>query len=233
MAALLAVGCATVEIGDLSTPMPVPTGSCVAIGFLGGLDRWDDRSKGARQLALELRDPAGRRYAETFENRRLDVAHAFVLRALDLDGDGALTPAEIGRTRWVLYGQSLGGGAAVALAWRLESLGVPVELLLLLDSVSWYDEPVPGNVRLAAALYQDDGWMIRGESDPGLADPGRTRLALEEFDYGRPPGGAISLRGLPWWKLAFRVAHSRMDRDPRVWRRARELARAACDSPTM
>ena len=230
MAALLAMGCATVEIDDLSTPTPVPSGSCVTIGFLGGLDRWNDASKAARSLALELRDPAGR-YAETFENRRLDVALAFVLRALDSDGDGALTAAERGRARWVVYGQSLGGGSAVGLAWRLESLGVPVELLVLLDSVSWFDEPIPPNVRLAVALYQDEGWVIRGESDPRLADPRRTQRILEEFDYDRPPGSTISLRGLPWTKLVLRVAHSRMDRDPRVWRRARHLVRAACEGP--
>ncbi len=226
--ALLAIGCATVEIGDLSTPTPVPAGSCVAIGFLGGMDRWNDGSKGARRMALELRDPHGRQYAETFENRRLDLAHAFVLRALDADRDGELTDGERRRARWVVYGQSLGGGAAVALAWRLKSLGVTVETLLLLDSVSWYDEHIPGNVRMVAALYQDDGWIIRGESEPRLADPDRTRQVVEEFDYDRPPGSAISLQGIPWWKLAFRVAHSRMDRDPRVWERARALARAAC-----
>ncbi|HEU4464776.1 MAG TPA: hypothetical protein VFS53_07010 [Gemmatimonadota bacterium] len=229
VAALLAVGCATVEIDDLSTPTPVPVGSCVTIGFLGGLDRWNDGSKAARRLALELHEPAGRRYAETFENRRLDVARAFVLLALDADRDGALSSAERRRARWVIYGQSLGGGAAVGLAWRLESLGVPVELLILLDSVSWYDEPIPGNVRLAAALYQDEGWIIRGESEPHLADPDRTRRIAEEFDYDRPPGSTISLEGLPWTKLVFRVAHSRMDRDPRVWGRARQLANEACE----
>ena len=230
--ALLAIGCATVEIEDLSTPSPVPAGSCLAIGFLGGLDRWDDASKAARRLALDLRDPAAGRYAETLENRRLDVALALVLRSLDADRDGALSSRERARARWVIYGQSLGGGTATWLAWRLESLGIPVELLLLLDSVSWYDEPIPPNVRLAAALYQDDGWLIRGESSPEPADPSRTRLVLVEYDYGRPPGSAISLEGLPWWKLAFRLAHSRMDRDPRVWEKARSLVRAACaDGP--
>lgn len=226
--ALLAFGCATAELEDLSTPMPVPSGSCVTIGFLGGMDRWNDPSKGARRLALEVRDPTAGNYAETLENRRLDTAVELVLRSLDVDRDGRLSEGERGRVRWVVYGQSLGGGSAVALAWQLESLGVAVELLLLLDSVSWYDEPIPGNVRLAAALYQDDGWVISGEPDPRLADQGRTRRVLEEFDYDRPPGSAISIEGLPWWKLAFRVAHSRMDRDPRVWERARSLVRAAC-----
>lgn len=200
----------------------------MTVGFLGGMDEWDDRSKAARRLALDLRDPAAGRYAETLENRRLDVATELVRRSLDADGDGALSPQERGRARWVIYGQSLGGGAATWLAWRLASLGVPVELLLLVDSVGRWDERIPRNVRLAVALFQDDGWLIRGESSVELVDPEGTRLVLEEFDYDRPPGSSISLRGIPWWKLAFRVAHSRMDRDPRVWERARSLARAAC-----
>ena len=228
--ALLALGCATVEIEDLSTPVPVPERSCVVIGFLGGMDRWDDEAKGARRLALELRDSPGRRYAETFENRRVDVAFAFVERALDADHDGSLPPPERARARWVIYGQSLGGGAATALAWRLAAMGVPVELLLLVDSVSRWDEKIPENVRTAGTLYQDDGWLIRGESQLEPVDSLATAVVAEEFDYDRPPGSAISLRGLPWWKLAFRVAHSRMDRDLRVWERARALVRAACDA---
>jgi pimeloyl-ACP methyl ester carboxylesterase len=229
--ALLGIGCATIELGDLSTPAPVPPGSCVTIGFLGGLDGWNDPSKAARRLALDLREPARRRYAEALENRRLDVALELVRRSLDADRDGSLSLQERARARWVIYGQSLGGGSATWLAWRLAGLGVPVELLLLIDSVGRWDERIPGNVRVVAALYQDDGWLIRGESSPELVDPERTGLVLVEFDYDRPPGSAISLGGLPWWKLAFRVAHSRMDRDPRVWERARSLVRAACDDP--
>ncbi|HET9333989.1 MAG TPA: hypothetical protein VFQ21_10465 [Gemmatimonadota bacterium] len=228
--ALLAIACATIEIEDLSTPSPLPPGSCVTIGFLGGLDRWNDPSKRARRFALELRDAAAGRYAETLENRRLDVATALVWRSLDADRDGSLSPAERQRARWVIYGQSLGGGSATGLAWRMAALGIPVELLLLLDSVSWYDKPIPVNVRVAAALFQDEGWMIRGESDPTVVDPRRTHRILEEYDYDRPPGSAISLAGLPWSKLAFRVAHSRMDRDPRVWERARALALSACSA---
>jgi hypothetical protein len=227
--ALLATGCATVELEDLSTPRPVPAGSCVTIGFLGGLDAWDDPSKGARRLALELRDLESGHYAETLENRRLDVATELVRKALDADRDASLSRVELRRARWIIYGQSLGGGSATLLAWRLHDLGVPVELLLLVDSVSRWDEAIPPNVRTAAALYQDDGWFVRGESTSVPVDAATTALVIEEFDYDRLPGSAISLRGLPWWKLAFRVAHSRMDRDPRVWDRARHLARAACD----
>jgi pimeloyl-ACP methyl ester carboxylesterase len=199
---------------------------------MGGLDSWNDATKGARRLTLDLRRPADGRYAETLENRRLDIALALVRRSLDADQDGSLSPRERVRVRWVIYGQSLGGGSATWLAWRLAELGIPVELLLLVDSVGRWDGRIPGNVRLAAALYQDDGWLIRGESTPELVDPERTELLLVEYDYDRPPGSSITLEGLPWWKLAFRVAHSRMDRDPRVWDIARALAHAACgDAP--
>jgi hypothetical protein len=191
--ALLAAGCATIEMEDLSTPAPVPTGSCVTIGFMGGLDSWNDATKGARRLALDLRRPADGRYAETLENRRLDVALALVRRSLDADRDGSLSPRERVRVRWVIYGQSLGGGSATWLAWRLAEMEVPVELLLLLDSVGRWDVRIPGNVRVAAALYQDDGWLIRGESMPQLAAPERTELVRVEYDYDQPPGSRISL----------------------------------------
>ncbi|HUF88568.1 MAG TPA: hypothetical protein VMR66_01155 [Gemmatimonadota bacterium] len=225
---MLAAGCATVGLEDLTAPTPVPAGSCVAIGFMGGLDAWNDRSKGARRLALDLRDPAESRYAETFENRRLDLATEFVRRSLDADRDGALGPAERERARWVIYGQSLGGNSATWLARRLADLGIEVELLLLLDSVGPWDEPVPDNVRHAVALFQDEGWFIRGEASPAAVDPAATTVTRREFDYDLPPGSTISIADLPWWKTAFRVAHSRMDRDPRVWEVARSLTAEAC-----
>jgi hypothetical protein len=37
------------------------------------------------------------------------------------------------------------------------------------------------------------------------------------------------LDGVPWWKLAFRIPHARMDRDPEVWVRVEELIQSACD----
>ena len=207
---LLASGCSAIHLEDIQTPRPLPGASCLVVGFLGGRDAWDDESKGVRQLALELRRQGF--FAETFENRSRAVA-------LDLVRDAR-------SSRLVLYGQSFGGAAVARFARELEE---PVELTVQIDSVGREDGTVPPNVRNAANLYQTDGWFLDGEHPIRASDRSRTRiLGNWRFDYSRPPGSEISLADVPWWKLAFRVPHARMDRDPEVWRLARRLLEAAC-----
>ena len=208
---LLGFGCAGIRVEDLETPRPLAAGSCLAVGFLGGRDAWNDDTKGVRRLALDLRR-AGL-YAETFENRRRNVALAFVEQAR--------------ASRLVVYGQSFGGAAVVSFAREVK---VPVELTLQIDSVGRNDSILPANVRNAANFYQTDGWFLDGEHPIRAADPDRTRiLGNWRFDYSKPPGSEISIADVPWWKLAFRIPHARMDRDPEVWRLARRLLEAACD----
>lgn len=277
---LAGAACSGVRLQDLVTPRPLPADArCLVVGFLGGRDAWDDPDKGVRRLALELRDPSAGVYAETFENRRLEVAEAFVRQALDRDGDGCLeagevvaapgsgseSSADVGSERGpqpgaaptrqgirgprlVVFGQSFGGAATVEFARRLARLrscgddaapgpdgrrqarvSVPVSMTVQIDSVGMGDAMVPANVRAAANLYQDDGWIVEGEHPVRAADPARTRiLGNREFDYSEPPGSEIDIDDLPWWKTIFRVAHARMDRDPRVWRAVDDLVRTAC-----
>ena len=224
--ALLA--CGSASHSGPALPRPIPPGSCLVVGFLGGNDRRDDASKGVRRLALELRREPGL-HAETFENRRLRRALAFVEAALDADRNGAVGAEEAGRAPIVVYGQSLGGWATLVFARLLGTRGVPVRLTLQIDSVGWDDTEVPRNVRWAANLYQDDGRVIAGQNPIRPADPGRTTIVGEwEFDYDRPPGSVIRIDGLPWHKTLLRADHARMDRDPRVWRMAARLVRDAC-----
>lgn len=226
---LAPLGCRSVSLRDLATPRPVGSDTCLAIGFLGGRDRWDDPTKGVRRLALSLRDPARGFHAETFENRRTDVALAFVADALDADRDGAVEPAEADRVRLVVYGQSLGGFGASVFARKLAGDGIPIDLLVLIDSVGWGDAIVPPNVRHVANFYQDEGWFVAGEHPLHPLDPDATTVLGEwELEYDEPPGSEIDLGDLPWHKTAFRVAHARMDRDPRLWRRVGRLIEAAC-----
>lgn len=228
--ALLALpACRSVELGDLAAPRPVPAGSCLVIGFLGGKDAWDDDAKGVRRTALALRDADRRIWAETFENRRLDVALAFVRQALDADRDGSVEAAERSRARLIVYGQSLGGWATVAFARLLARLGIAIDLTIQIDSVGALDAEIPPNVRTAANLYQDEGSLVAGEAPIRAVDPSRTRvLGNWEFHYDRPPGSAIEVDDLPWWKTAFRADHTRMDRDPRVWALVERLIEDGC-----
>lgn len=225
----LALSCAGIRLEDIETPRVVPPGSCIAVGFLGGRDHWADESKGVRRVALDLRSLGRHSYSETFENRRRDVAEAFILRTLDRNGDGVVANGECHRVRLVIYGQSFGGAATTKFARRLNALGLPVEVTVQIDSVGRGDDEIPPNVRFAANLYQDNGWFISGEHPIRAVDPSRTRiLGNWRFEYNRPPGSEIPIDDLPWWKTVFRVAHAKMDRDERVWAVVAELTAAAC-----
>jgi hypothetical protein len=213
-------GCGGVRLQDLVSRPPLPDRSCVVVGFLGGRDRWNDEDKGVRQLALGLRDSEGKIFAETFENRRRDVAEEFVRQVL---GDGS------SGKRLVVYGQSFGGAAVLKFARTLEKLSIPIALTVQIDSVGRGDGLVPANVRFALNLFQSDGWFIRGEEPIRAEDLDKTViLGNQRFHYNRPPGSQIDIADVPWWKLIFRIPHARMDRDERVWELAGRAIRAAC-----
>lgn len=225
--ALSCTACVTVSLQDLTVPESVPSGSCLVVGFLGGRDARDDESKGVRRLALRLRQTTRHLYVETFANRHRGLAEEFLLRALDRNQNERLDTSE--HRTLVVYGQSFGGAATVKFAWRLARLHVPVYLTVQVDSVGSRDDRIPPNVAYAANLYQDDGWIIHGENPIRAVDPSRTQiLGNWEFDYSTPPGSEISLEGVPWWKRLLRVAHAKMDRDPRVWKLVERLVRAGC-----
>jgi hypothetical protein len=219
LAMACSMSCAGIAMTDIRTPLPVPDGSCVVVGFLGGRDRWDDETKGVRQLAQKLSESASNVHAETFENRRRDVALEFVERAR----------RERREIRLVVYGQSFGGASVVKLARALRTRDIAVDLTVQVDSVGRGDGRIPPNVRYAANFYQDDGWFLEGEHPVEAEDPSRTVvLGNLRFDYDSPPGKDISLADVPWYKLVFRIAHARMDRDPRVWSEVERLVRTAC-----
>jgi hypothetical protein len=218
--ALFLTACGGIRLQDVVSRPPLPDGACVVVGFLGGRDRWNDESKGVRRLALDLRDHEKNVFAETFENRRRDVAEEFVRQTF-----GERTS----RLRLVVYGQSFGGAAVTKLARSLASRSIPVALTVQIDSVGKDDGRVPSNVRFALNLYQSDGWFIRGEAPLKAEDPEKTViLENRRFHYHEPPGSEIEIDDVPWWKLVFRIPHTRMDRDARVWDLAARAIRAAC-----
>ncbi len=108
----------------------------IVIGFVGGYVHGDNMIHSEVQLAAKLRSmyPEGV-YAESLANHRAKSAYPEIVRLLDTNRDGALTPAEKHGARIILYGHSWGASQALALARRLQQSGIPVLLTIQVDSV--------------------------------------------------------------------------------------------------
>jgi hypothetical protein len=220
---LLAAGKASgQQFSDFITPTPLPEGDTLILGFLGGVQPWDNEREGTRRLALKLRAmnlPGV--HVETLENRRRELALQLIENAFDRNRDGKLDEGESARVRLIIYGQSFGGAAVVKLARELAARGIPVLLTVQVDSVGRGDGVIPANVRRAANLYQDDGIFIRGERPIRAADAEKTEIAGNfRFSYKNKK---VDMSGVSWHKKIFRDAHAKMDRDPEVWAKVEEL----------
>ncbi len=207
------------ELRDLKTPAPLPPGSTLVIGFLGGYERWNDEHRSVRQLVLRLRQWPGA-YAESIENHRRRLALKLIQHALDTNGDGRLDTEEKARARVILFGQSWGGAAAVATAKDLEKLGVPVLLTVQVDSVGMHDEWIPANVRAAVNFYQHDPATIQGRSRIRAADAARTEI-LGNFESSYV-FGSVDESNASWVRRTFGGSHAKMELDPAVWARVEQ-----------
>lgn len=209
---------------DFTTPLPLPNRSTLVIGFLGGIEHWDDPRRGIRKTALRLRELPGV-FAEPVENHRRSLAGKLIYKALDINRDGRLDADEKARARIVLYGQSLGGWAVVKLARELNGAGIPVLLTVQIDSVGLADTVIPSNVRAAANLFQRDFLPLRGAPEIRAADPLRTRI-LGNFQYHYEPG-LVAPPDENILRTVFFGAHKKMELDPAVWDHVEQLI---CDA---
>lgn len=209
------------RFGDFTAPTPLPDGHTLVLGFAGGREKWDNQHA-VRRLALELRAlQLSGVHVETVENSKRNLALELVRRAFDRNGDGGLDSSERRGVRLIVYGHSFGGAAVVKLARQLDKLEVPVMLSVQIDSVGRGDAVIPANVARAANLFQKSGRFIAGEPAIRAADPSRTVIVGNfEFDYR---DRRINLSGVPWNKKIFRGAHTRMEHDPVVWSKVRDL----------
>jgi hypothetical protein len=215
---VLAVPASAQRMEDFTTPTPLPPGSTLVIGFLGGVEQWDVELHRVRRLALEIRSrnlPGV--YVETVENRHRDRAIELIRKALDQNADGHLDAAESRSVRIILYGHSMGGGAVVKAARELKQMGVPVALTVQIDSVGFTDALLPSNVARAANLYQNEGLFLRGRDEIRAEDPQKTQI-LGNFRYAYR-GKFVDMSDLPLYHKMFPSVHMKMERDPAVWLR--------------
>lgn len=219
LAAFCFAGSSAQRLSDLTTHTPIPPGSPLVIGFLGGYDGWNDEHRSVRRLVLKLRQQPGIS-AESFSNHRRRLALQFIRRALDTNRDGKLQPEEKAAARIILFGQSWGGGATVLTAHDLGKLGIPVLLTVQVDSVGINDAVIPANVRAAVNFYQHDPMSLQGRSEIRAADPART-VILGNFrrSYKSRP---VDLSNASWRRKLLGRSHTKMELDPEVWSRVEQ-----------
>ena len=199
----------------------------IVIGFVGGYVRHDDRVHTEVQLVERLHEEyASALFVQTFENHRGKDAHEAVLRMLDANGDGKLSPEEKQNAHIIIFGHSWGASETVELARQLEKDSIPVLLTIQVDSVSKRGEDdavIPANVSQAINFYQLDG-MLHGQPQIRAANPARTRI-LGNFrsEYKAKP---LSCGQYPWWDRVFMKSHIQIECDPAVWSQVESLIRS-------
>lgn len=219
------------EGGAIGPIRPAP--KYILIGFVGGFVRHDNPHHGPVQLAERLkRTDSKDAYVQVFENRHRKAAFRTILRLLDQDHDGTLSPQEKDRAQIVLFGQSWGGAAAVMLARDLNHVGVPVLLTVQVDSVAklWQNDTlIPPNVADAVNFYQPHG-LIHGRQGIRAVDPARTEiLGNYRFDYRHVPVPCD--RDLSWFDRVLTPGHAQSECDPRLWSEVETVVREHIELP--
>jgi hypothetical protein len=204
----------------------------IVIGFVGGFVKHDNLVHSPVQLAARLREEyRSGVHIESFENHRGEQAHAEILRLLDSDRDGVLSPEEKRNARIIIYGISWGGSETVNLARELEKDGVPVLLTIQVDSVQKSgenDTVIPSNVGEAVNFYQPDG-VLHGRPQIRAADASRTQiLGNFRYDYKETP---IRCEQYPWYDRVFAKTHTQIECDPTVWSKVEALIRSKLPPP--
>jgi len=196
----------------------------IVIGFVGGFVRGDDRRHPEVRFSEYLRDRYGpQAHANVFGNHHGAAALREILRALDSDGNGTLSPDEKARARIILYGHSWGGAEALLIARELGDQGIPVLLTIQIDSIAKGRRDIstiPSNVAEAVNFYQSHG-LLHGGEHIFAADPMRTtvigNIRLTYHDH------SVNCDNFRWYARLFSRTHLEIENDPRVWNIAKRL----------
>ena len=196
---------------------PDTSHSSIVIGFVGGFVHHDNLRHSSVQFAQRIQHTGAKDiYVQVFENRHRKAAHQAILRLLDTNHDGTLSPQEKQNARIVLFGHSWGAAAAVLLARELQRDEIPVLLTVQVDSIAkpWQDDSViPANVADAVNFYQPHG-LIHGRPRITAADPAHTQILGNYLvDYRKAPVPCV---GGSWFDH-ITPSHAQCECDLRLW----------------
>lgn len=190
----------------------------IVIGFMGGHIQPDNLIHREALLVDQLRKEFGSRaMVKAYANRDGEAAHAAILRILDLNHDGTVSPDEARHARIVIYGHSWGASEAVTLARALSRDGIPVMLTVQVDSVKKpgeHDDIIPPNVRQAVNIFQRAG-LVHGTPVIRAENPEATTiLGNFQVSYGTRH---ISCAQFPWYDRVLMRSHIEIESDPLIW----------------
>ena len=207
---------------DFTTKRPVPRGSYLVIGVLGGIESWSSPRRPINVMAANLRERnLPNVFVETVEHLHSDLALRLIIDALDHNRDGKLDADERTSARIILYGHSMGAATVVKLARKLQELEVPVQLTVQVDSIGNGDRDIPANVVHAANFYQRNGVFLRGVPEIRALDPKATTIIGNfKYDYHHKKVDLSSVN--PVERVAG-GSHTKMEFDPAVWASVEQL----------
>jgi hypothetical protein len=219
-----APGAAQVSISKVHL---LPAGSVrakvIIIGFVGGFVSQNDAKHPEVQFAAYLRHRYPLIEAVVFGNHHGKKALHDVVRMLDSDGDGVLTPNEKRESTIVIYGHSWGAAETITFARALGQMGIPVALTIQIDTIAKPGSRgaiIPANVASAINFYQARG-PLHGLQEIVAEDPKQTTiLGNILMTYEDRP---IDCSNYSWYVRVFNRPHHEIENDFRVWDRAASL----------
>ena len=223
-AIFVALGAAQASSPWIHFPPPGSAGEkVIIIGFVGGFVSQDDAKHPEVQFAPYLRDRYPLIEAVVFGNHHGRKALHEVVRMLDFDGDGVLTPNEKKESTIIVYGHSWGAAETVTFAHELGQMGISVALTIQIDTIAKPGSKgaiIPANVASAINFYQARG-PLHGRPEIVAADPKQTTiLGNILMTYEDRP---IDCANYTWYARVFNRPHHEIENDFRVWDRAASL----------
>jgi hypothetical protein len=200
-----------------SAMLAPPTRNVIIIGFVGGFVSRNDTKHPEVQFAAYLRDRYPTIHADVFGNHHGQKALQQVVRLLDTDNDGVLSPIEKEQATVILYGHSWGATETVEFARELGQMGIPVALTIQVDTIGKPGHKVSTispNVASAINFYQAKG-PLHGQPEIVAANPAHTKILgniLMTYE-GRP----INCDNYSWYSRTLNRPHHLIENDFRVW----------------